>query len=66
MSIIDAISQGFRFFAEIMGWVNKRTELNNSPEMKDAKKAELEQKLTDRDNEIVKNADKEAMRNGLS
>lgn len=53
-------------FSNLFGWLNKRNSDVNTPEMKEAKKRELNQKEIDNFNKIVKEKRLDEIRRNLS
>jgi len=47
----------FRVVAEIWGWINKKRELNNTPEMQDRDQAKKDQEERDRINNALRDED---------
>jgi hypothetical protein len=64
--IPEFITQFFRAAAEAFGFINKRSDLNNTPEMKKRADAQNEIDQDDSDDKNIANRDLDASRNSLS
>lgn len=60
------IGPALRVVGEYLGWINKRTELNNTPEMKTADAAQKSTTLNDQIEKEKQSHNEEAIRNRLS
>ncbi len=66
MPIVEGIVQGFRAIAEFFGLISKRSDLNNTDEMKKRSEAQKENDQDDQDDKNIANRDLGASRNNLS
>ena len=64
-SIIDTIKNGFLMIANYFGWAKQRSEVNNAPDVKEAKKGQDEVKEEDAIKKEVANNDLDAIRKRL-
>ena len=66
MGIIEAIAGFFRAIGEVTGLISKRSDLNNTPEMKSRDEAKKRSEDDDKISKEVKDGDDEAIRNRIS
>lgn len=66
MSPFQFILDGIGMLKEIFGFVNKKTDLNNTPEMKKRAEAQKENNADDQDAKNIRNRDVDSTRNALS
>lgn len=60
------IKEVARAVAEVFGLINKRTDLKNAPDVKQAAKANNENAEVERETQAIANKDVKAIRNNLS
>lgn len=64
--MFQLIAQGFRMVAEALGFVNKRTELKNAPDVRDRAKSQSEADQVAKTTQAVATGDTKEIRNELA
>lgn len=64
--MLECITGFFKMVGSIFGFVNKKTELNNTPEMIEAAKRQKAQNEKDKANEAISSGNDDEIRNHLS
>ena len=66
MNPLSWITAGLRALGEIFGFINRKADLNNTPEMKKSQEAQKEAENDDEIARIIRDRDLKAGRNRLS